>query len=86
MKIKKTVIKRKVAGDTILIPVGSAVLDSNGLFVLNEVAEFIWDILPEAETEAEICSRVLEEFEASPEQVKVDVSEFLSALQKLGLL
>ena len=86
MIIKKTVIKRQVAGDTILIPVGSAVLDSNGLFVLNEVAEFVWDILPEVETEAEICSRVLEEFEATPEQVEADVSEFLSSLRKLGLL
>ena len=46
MIIKKELIKREIAGDTILVPVGSTVYDSNGLFVLNELASFIWDLIP----------------------------------------
>ena len=37
MKIKKELIKRTIAGDTILVPVGKTVYESNGLFVLNGV-------------------------------------------------
>ena len=54
MIIKKELIKREIAGDTILVPVGKTVYDSNGLFVLNELGAFIWEILPKMETEAEI--------------------------------
>ena len=61
MIIKKELIKREIAGDTILVPVGSAVYDSNGLFVLNELASFIWDLLPEAESEEDILNAVLNE-------------------------
>ena len=46
MKIKKELIKREIAGDTILVPVGQTVYDANGLFVMNELAAFIWDLLP----------------------------------------
>ena len=60
MKIKKELIKREIAGDTILVPVGKSVYDSNGLFVLNELAAFIWNILPEVDSESEIAEKILD--------------------------
>lgn len=63
MKIKKELIKREIAGDCILVPVGKSTLESNGLFALNELGAFIWDILPGAETEEEIVTAVLKEYE-----------------------
>lgn len=86
MKIKKELIKREIAGDTILVPVGSAVYDANGLFVLNELAAFIWDLLPQAETEADICRAVLAEYEVSEEEAARDIAEFLGKLRELGIL
>ena len=86
MKIKKELIQREIAGDTILVPVGKTVYDSNGLFVLNELGAFIWEILPKAETEAEICEAILAEYEVSPEEAARDVEEFLQDLKKLGIL
>ena len=50
MKIQKELIKRQIAGDTVLVPVGKAVYDANGLFILNDVGAFLWDLLPEKET------------------------------------
>ena len=41
MKIKKNLIKRNIAGDVILVPVGSASLGIKGLLSLNETAEVI---------------------------------------------
>ena len=86
MIIKKDFIKRDVAGDTVLVPVGKTVLDSNGLFVMNELGAFIWDLLPGAETEADICKAILAEYEVSPEEAAKDVAEFLSTLRKMEIL
>ena len=86
MIIKKDLIKREIAGDTILVPVGKTVLDSNGLFVLNELGAFIWEILPKAETEAEICEAILAEYEVSPEEAAADVADFLEKLRQLNII
>lgn len=86
MIIKKELIKREIAGDTILVPVGKTVLDSNGLFVLNELGAFIWGILPGAQTEEEICTAILAEYEVSREEAARDVAEFLEKLRKLDIL
>ena len=86
MKIKKELIKREIAGDTILVPVGKTVLDSNGLFVLNELGGFIWDILPKVEDEEAICKAILEEYEVSAEEAAQDVAEFMAKLRKLEIV
>ena len=86
MKIKKELIKRQIAGDTILVPLGRAVLDSNGLFVLNELGAFIWDLLPQAENEEEICKAVLAEYDVPAEVAAADVAEFLAQLRSMDIL
>ena len=86
MKIKKQLIKRDIAGDTILVPVGKTVYESNGLFVLNEVATFIWDNLPRLETEEEIVAKILEEYEVSPQQAAEDTAEFLGKLREMQII
>ena len=86
MVIKKELIKREIAGDTILVPVGSGVYDSNGLFALNELASFIWDLLPEADTEEDILKAILEEYEVSREEAQKDLREFLDKLKQLNII
>lgn len=86
MIIKKELIKREIAGDTILVPVGKTVYDSNGLFVLNELGAFIWELLSRVESEAEICEAILAEYEVSPEEAAADVTAFLENLRQLNVI
>ena len=86
MKIKKELIKRDIAGDTILVPVGKTVYDSNGLFVLNELGAFLWEKLPQAEGEKDLLEAVLAEYEGSPEEAAADLKEFLDQLRKLDII
>ena len=86
MIIKKELIKREIAGDTILVPVGKTVFDSNGLFVLNEIGAFIWDLLPRVDSEAEICQAILAEYEVSPGEAARDVAEFMKKLSDLKII
>ena len=86
MEIKKELIKREIAGDIILVPVGKTVYDSNGLFVVNELGAFLWDKLPEAENEADLLAAVLEEYAVSAQEAAADIGEFLSRLRELEIL
>ena len=86
MIIKKELIKRDIAGDTVLVPVGKTVFDSNGLFVLNELGTFIWDLLPQAENAESICAAILEEYDVTPAVAAQDVAEFLQKLEEMNII
>lgn len=86
MIIKKQLIKREVAGDTVLVPVGKTVYDSNGLFVLNELGAFIWDLLPKVTDEAEILRAVLGEYDVAEAEAKQDIAAFLDKLRQMGIV
>ena len=86
MIIKKELLKREIAGETILIPVDKTVYDSHGLFALNEMAGFLWDHLSKAENEDDLVQAVLNEYEAEEEQVRQDVRAFLDKLEKMEIL
>ena len=86
MIIKKELIKRQIAGETILVPLGKTLYDSHGLFALNELGAFIWDLLPNVQTQEEICQAILKEYEVSEEDAKKDVAEFLNKLRQLDVI
>ena len=86
MKIKKELVKRDVAGETILVPVGKTVYDSNGLFILNELGSFLWERLEAAESEEELLRAVLEEYEVSEAQAAQDIRAFLNKLRGMEIL
>lgn len=86
MEIKKQLIKRDIAGDTILVPVGKTVYDSRGLFVMNEIASFIWDKLPDAKGEEDIVNALLEEYEVTREEALEDTANFLKKLREMNII
>lgn len=86
MKIKKELIKRDIAGDTILVPVGKSVYDSNGLFALNELGVFLWDRLPQAQDRDALLDAVLAEYDVSRDQAAADLDEFLGKLAEFGII
>ena len=86
MNIKKDLIKREFAGEAILVPVGKTVYESKGLFVLNELGNFIWDILPDVETTDDIVKRILEEYDTTEEEATKDTEEFLEKLRTLEII
>ncbi len=86
MKIKKELVKRDIAGDILLVPVGKTVYESNGLFILNEVGAFLWDRLETADTEEDLLTALLEEYEITEVIARKDVQEFLGKLRQLDIL
>lgn len=86
MIIKKELITREIAGEVILVPVGKSVLESNGLFALNEMGGFLWKHLEQVEDERELVDLVLEEYEVERDTAGADVAEFLQKLREMNIL
>lgn len=86
MKIKKQLIKRTIAQDTVLVPVGKTIYDSNGLFILNGAGAFLWDHLETAESEEELLALLLDKYEITEEVARKDLHDFLNKLREMGIL
>lgn len=86
MTIKKQLVKRNIAGDVILVPVGDSSLTLKGLITLNETAEFIWDRLADAADAAELSAALCEEYEIDAATAKNDVDEILAQFRELEII
>ena len=86
MKLKHEYVTRRIADETILVPIGKAPLEQNGLLTLNECGTFLWERLEGAETEQALADALLDTYEVDPETAKKDVQEFLDTLRKLNVL
>ena len=86
MKIKGNYIKRTIAGEHMLVPVGQSAMEHPGLFAMNETASFIWDILQECSDTDQIVERLLEEYDTDEETARKDMNTFIGKLSELDMI
>ena len=54
MQIKPGFAMRKIAGSNIVVPVGAASSDFNGMITLNDTGAFLWNCFLQPTTEAQV--------------------------------
>ena len=86
MKIKSGFMLREVAGNYIVVAVGSRVKEFNGIINLNETGAFIWGLLEKGATEEELLTALLNEYEVDKEVARADVLSLLDKIREAGLL
>ena len=87
MKISENYILRKIAGEYIVVPTGSAAMDFKGLITLNDTGVFLWKLLQEDDqTKESLLDALCEEYEAVREEAKADIEEFLQRIRSEGML
>lgn len=86
MKLDEGFLIRNIAGEDVLVPIGSRVIDFKGLMTLTPVGAFIYRQLQEGKSEDEITSAILEEYETDERTARADLAEFLARLRELGIL
>ena len=79
-------VTRQIAGETIIVPVASQVMDLDSIYVLNDVASRIWELVRSPTTVDRIAEIVADEFDVSPGRAAEDVAEFLDSLGERGLI
>lgn len=86
MKRNELYILRKFAGESMLVPTGTATQDFNGMFTLNETAAFIWEHIEEVENIDKLVEMMIERYEVEPEEVKKDIQTLLDEMISSGMV
>lgn len=86
MKLQYEFIKRQIAGDTFLVPIGEGAKKLNGMIAVNEVAARIWDLIAEGRDQQEITDVLASEYLETREKIAEDVEEFIGNLRELEIL
>lgn len=86
MKIKNEIIIRRIGNDAILVPIGNALLEHNGMFMLSDSACFLWENLADCETVEALAKKLFDEYDVSEEQALADTTEFINKLVELDII
>lgn len=86
MKLKDNFILRQVADTWVVVAVGDAVADFNGMLNLNESGMILWRALEQGGDKGALVAALTAEYEVEPERALVSVERFLAKLQQAGCL
>ena len=86
MKIKENFMLRKVADTYVVVPVGDAVAEFNGMINLNEAGAFLWQLLENETTAEQVVEGLLQQYEVDKATAKRDVDNFINELKAAKLL
>lgn len=82
MKIKGKYFLREIGGVNVAVPISDTVPTSNILIVLNETAEFLWVLLEEGRTEAELVNSLCEKYNTDEKTASEDIRAFIEYLKE----
>ncbi len=77
---------RAFPDETLLVPVMAGAADLDAIFVLNDTAKRVWELVDGRRTLGEIASAIVSEYRVSNEQAHEDVREFVERLREGGLV
>ena len=83
---KGDLVMRKIADESILVPVAANVGNLESVFTMSPVGSFIWELLDGDRDGHEIARRVSAEYEVDDDTAGTDVGEFLTSLETAGLV
>lgn len=86
MKIKKGFMLREVAKNYVVVAVGEASKEFNGVINLNETGAFLWKQLIDDNTVDVVVAALLNEYDVSEEAARKDVELFINKLKEAKIL
>ncbi len=79
-------VTRRIAGETIIVPVSANVGDLEAIYTLNEVGSYVWQLIDGRRTAQAIAEAVGAEYDVALDRAVRDVDELLSTLEAKGLV
>lgn len=86
MKANPEFISREIAGELVLVPIGSAAASCGGLITCNEVGAFIWNRIKDGCDMETLTAAITSEFETDDSTAAADAEEFIGRLRSLGAI
>lgn len=81
-----SVVTRKVAGETILVPISRSIGNEPCLYTLDDTAAFLWERLDGERTGRDLARELTTSYEVAKEQAETDVQAFLEQLKSVELV
>lgn len=82
IKAKKGFLLRRLGQEYMIVPIGEASKDFNGMIRMNETGAFYWRELENGITEDGLIEKMLERFEDLDEETaRRDLKEFLESVE-----
>ena len=69
-----------------MVPLGGSSTETKGMILLNEMSLFVYESIQKGQTEDEILSRILDEYDVEIPQAAADLVEIISEFTKLGII
>lgn len=86
MEIKRKVVVRNVAGETMLIPVGNTAAEYNGIFTLSPSAAAAFEAISNGGDEEDALRAILDNFDVDEDTARKDLDDFLVSLREFGII
>lgn len=86
MKLNENFVLRQVADTWVVLPLGAASVDFNGMLSLNETGALLWQTLEKGGEREALADALTAEYAVERQQALDDVDEFLAKLKSIGCL
>lgn len=84
---KENIVTRRIAGETLLVPIRSQVADMQRIFALNQAtADYIWRQLDGKQNLQQIHQGIMDNFQVENQQALSDLGDFISRLLEAGII
>jgi hypothetical protein len=77
---------RRIADETILVPIRSNLADLDCIYSLNETASRVWELLDGQRTLGELVDIVVQEFDTTHSEARADLEELIRQLTAVGAI
>ncbi|MBE5921195.1 MAG: PqqD family protein [Lachnospiraceae bacterium] len=85
MKIKSGFMLRKVAGKQVVVPVGKATLDFNGMITLNDSGAILWNCLLAGAEVEDMIAALQEVYDVDDATARASIDAFINRLKEADL-
>jgi GGDEF domain-containing protein len=82
----ESVVARLVGQEFLLVPTRGNVAELNSIYILNETAGRMWELLDGQRSLREICDAIIDEFDVTREQVERDLTDFIAKLEEVKVV
>jgi hypothetical protein len=86
MKIKPGFILRQVAGQSVVVAVGPAAANFNGMIYLNPTGALLWQQLEQGSTREQLVESMLVRYTVDRSSARLDVDSFMATIIQAGFV
>lgn len=86
MKRNQNYVVKELMGSFVLVPLGQAAIDFNGVITLNETAKFMWEAAEGDFTAADLEKALIKKYEIDSQTAKKAAESFINTLKEEGCI